>query len=564
MSTFRHSRRMFLGGALGASIVGVLTACGQQQAAPSKPSESKPADAKPAAPAAAAPTAAPAAKPAAEAKPAQQAAPAAGKAGGNLTYGLSADPPNLDPHVDTGAAAMTVKQLVYNTLVRYNAKGEIIPDLAESWTTPDDKTYVFKLRKGAKFHDGTELTAEDVKASYARILEPKTGARRRANMVDIKEVVADDANTVRLVLNKPNAPLMANLARPEAAILSKKFLESSGDPNVKMVGTGPFKLASREPGVKLILEKNADYFRSGLPKLDKITFVPYPDENTRVTALKAGDVDIIDYLPWKDTAPLQGDPKIDVHPGDESAFMTIIYNVRQKPFDDPRVRRAFGYAVNKKSIVDAVFYGRGSIMTGGLIPKSSWAYDASLENTFPYDPEKAKALLKEAGYGDGLKVKLLSTSQYGMHQGSAEIVQNDLKKIGVQVDLELYDWPTTVDKYNKQDFQFRIHGLGADILDPDFMSVFFYKDTSHNKSSGFSDPQLDTMFEEARATADQAKRKAMYAQIERRIMDASPFTYLAWREQSEATNKKVKGYQHFPAGLFAISSLSLEEVTIDG
>lgn len=484
------------------------------------------------------------------------------RSGGTLTFGLSSDPPNLDPHVSTGTAAMNVKMQVYNGLVRYWRKGEIVPDLAESWTTPDPTTYIFRLRRGVKFHDGSDFTARDVKASLERILDPKVGATRRADLRDIKEVVVEDDYTVRLSLARPNAALLAYLARPECAILSAKFLEAGGDPNTRMVGTGPFRFVSREPGVRIVLEKNPDYFRRGLPYLDRVVFVAYPDENTRVTAIRAGDVDLIEYVPWKDTAALQREPHIQVFSG-FGPFMCLIFNVRQKPFDDPRVRRAFGYAVNRQSILDVVFFGRGAPITGGLVPKEHWAYSPDLEGTYTYDPERAKALLKEAGYGDGLRVRLLSTSQYGMHQGTAEVVQNDLRKIGVQVDLELYDWPTTVEKHNKGEYQFRVHGLAPEVNDPDFLTQFFRTGSPYTTSNGFSDPEVDRLLDEGRSTLDQQQRKAIYHQLEKRLLELAPWVYLTWREQSEAALKKVRGYEHLPGGLAFVSAITLEEVWLE-
>ena len=544
------SRRRFIQMTLGAGAAGVLTACGQQTPAP-PPTQ---APAKPAAPAT---PGQPTEKPAAVQQP-----PAKASVGGTLKFGLSSDPPNLDPHVTTGTAALNVKMMVYNGLARYWRKAEIVPDLAESWSTPDDRTYVFKLHKGVKFHDGTEMTAADVKASLERILDPKVGATKRADLQDIKEVQAE-GDTVRLVLGKPNAALVAHLARPECAILPETAIKSGVDFNTTMLGTGPFKLTTREPGVQTVVEKNPSYFRQGLPKLERIAFVPYQDENTRVTAIRAGDVDLIEYVPWKDTVPLQQEPNIEVYSGEASAFMTLLFNVRQKPFDDPRVRRAFGYAVNRQSIIDIVFFGRGSIMSGGVIPKGYWAYNPSLEGTWSYDPDRARALLREAGYGDGLQVKLTATSQYGMHQGSGEVVQAELRKIGVQADLELFDWAMTTEKRNKGEYQFLVHGLATDITDPDFLTPFFVTDGFYSKSTGFSDPEIDRMLAEGRSIQDQEKRRPIYLEIEKRVLELAPWAYLSWREQSEAALKKVKGYEHLPGGLGFLSGITLEEVSIE-
>jgi ABC-type transport system substrate-binding protein len=479
--------------------------------------------------------------------------------GGELSFALSADPPNLDPHIATGTAARNVKLQVYNGLMRYWSGGVVEPDLAESYEgSPDGLTYTFKLRSGVQFHDGGPLTSADVKATIERIQADATGATRQVEMQGITKIDTPDDLTVVLTLDKPNAALLEYFALPELQIISKAFLDAGGDPNTTVVGTGPFKLVSREPGVRTEVERNPNYFRPDLPYLDRVVFVPYIDENTRMSAVLGGEVDLAEYVPWKDIQTIEDTPGLKLASGDESAFMTVIYNLTSPPFDNPLVRKALGYAYDRQAIVDAVFFDRGSAMTGGLIPSYSWAHNPELEGTYAYDPERAKQLLTEAGVGEGVQVTLLSTSQYGMHQSSGEIVQKNLQDIGIDCQLELYDWSTVVQRQTEGNYQFRIHGLAADLIDPDFLTQYFTTGTSYTEPIGLSNPEFDRLLEEGRTTLDQERRHQIYAEFERLMLDQAPWSLLAWRVQAEALKEDVQGYEHLPGGIGFLSAITLQ------
>ncbi|MCM8750102.1 ABC transporter substrate-binding protein [Thermomicrobiaceae bacterium CFH 74404] len=480
--------------------------------------------------------------------------------GGELIYALSSDPPNLDPHISTGTAARCVKLQLYNGLLRYGVDGELLPDLAAEWEISDDGLqYTVVLREGVTFHDGTPVTAEDVKVSIERIQDEATGATRKVEMSTISEITVEDEQTIVFRLAQPHAALLEYFAHPETAILSKKFLESGGDPNTTAVGTGPFKLISREPGVRIEVERNQSYHHEGRPYLDRIVFIPYQDENTRVSAVKGGDAHIADYVPWKDMQSIESDPSLQLATGENSAFMCVQYNVRVKPFDDPKVRVALSYAYDRKAIIDAAFFGRAVEITGGVIPPQSWAYNKELEGTYTYDPDKAKQLLAEAGYANGFSVTLMSTSQYGMHQSTAQVVQNNLQAIGIDCKLELYDWQTVVQKHTKGEYQFRIHGLAPEVLDPDFLTNFFATGSPHSKSTGFSDEEIDRLLQEGRATQGQEQRKDIYKRLEQRILELAPWTFLVYRQDGEALRKEVQGYQHLPGALGFFSGIMLQE-----
>jgi glutathione transport system substrate-binding protein len=238
--------------------------------------------------------------------------------GGELIFALSSDPPNLDPHISTGTAARTVKLQLYNGLLRYFEDGSFGPDLAETWEVSDDGLqYTFTLKQGLQFHDGSLLTAQDVEATNQRIQNESVGATQRVELTNITAVTVADDQTVRFTLLKPHAALLAYLTLPECAVLSSAFLARGGDPNTEVVGTGPFTFVSREPGVRIEVARNENYHQQGLPYLDRIVFIPYPDENTRMSAVRGGDAQIADYVPWKDMSSVEQDPDLKLENGAE-------------------------------------------------------------------------------------------------------------------------------------------------------------------------------------------------------------------------------------------------------
>ncbi|MEZ4638951.1 MAG: ABC transporter substrate-binding protein [Caldilineaceae bacterium] len=242
---------------------------------------------------------------ASEAAGEEMAEPGEPKQGGILTYGLVGDPPALDPHTQRGAADATVKAQVYDTLLTWDREMNAVPRLAESWEIVDDTTIQFKLREGVKFHDGSEMTAEDVVFSYERIQNPDTGATAAGFLKDVTfEVI--DTYTVQMNLPAPNAAIFQNLCRGDTAIVSKAWVEGGADLNQEMMGTGPFTYVGREPGVSLEIARNPDYFRAPLPYLDGVKFIPYADETAKVTAIRTGEIDFIDYVPWIDMDEIEG------------------------------------------------------------------------------------------------------------------------------------------------------------------------------------------------------------------------------------------------------------------
>ena len=378
------TRRRFLkiaallsGSAIG---TGLLAACGAQPTAPAaKPAEpAKPADAaKPAAdakptaaqaaPAAPQPTAKPvvtaaAAAPAGAAapKPAPAAAGKEPKRGGTLKMGINQESATIDPHKSKDIAGTQIKGLVYSQLLKYYHGRQLVPDLAEKFETLNDTTYVFTLRKGVKFHDGAELTAADVKASYERILDPATGSQVFVHMKGIESVTAKDDYTVEFKLKAPQATFLAALGLTGNYIAQKKKIEAGVDFEQDAVGTGPFKLKSRTVSVDTQLERNPNYFLPNLPYLDNIILRPIFDDSARMNALYSGDVDIVTYVNWAAMAEIEKNPKYILQSNKEDGFVMIEFRVDQPPFNDVKLRQAVSYGIDRDAIIKTATSGRGS------------------------------------------------------------------------------------------------------------------------------------------------------------------------------------------------------------
>lgn len=470
------------------------------------------------------------------------------KMGGTLRYATVTEVASLDPHVYVGSAWKVLIEAIYSPLVGYDAKGKIVSRLAERWETPDAKTTVFHLRKNVTFHDGTPFSAEDVKFSLDRILDQKTGATLRTNLAGVTVSIVD-SNTVKLATAEPNATLLSILALPEAAIVSKKWME--GGPNVKVQanGTGPFLLKAYEPSVRAMLEKNPKYFIKGQPYLAAVEFKMIKSDDARVNALRTNAVDMIDFVPWKDIDTLRRVPNLTVD-SSGGAFMNLWFNATKKPFDDVRVRKAFAYAIDRAGISKAAFFGHGTPIEGPPTASDSPFFNKELAKSYKYDPARAKALLAEAGYANGFDFEFLIFQGLGIYTTTAQIVQANLKEIGVNAKIQLVEFADLLDRKNKANYDVMIYGVSMKLTDPDVYAYYLGSDSTYwAKPIGYRDEALEKLLTEGRATIDLNARKAIYRKVEQRIMETSPWVFINFREQAQAYTKKVRGYSHLGGAL---------------
>ena len=475
---------------------------------------------------------------------------------GILTFGLSSYPPSIQPWANTGTAAGTVKLMIHRGLLSYDTKGALRPELAETWTRDGSTAWLFKLRH-AVFHNGEAVTSADVKWTLEQVAAEKSTAYFRSEMQGVDRIETPDERTVRVVMKQPTATLSQWLASYHLPIISRK------SDATQPIGAGPFVLKAQERGVALEVEAFPKYYRPGLPKLKGIRAIAYADENLRVAALQAGDVDLIEYVPWQSMEAISNDPKLRLDATD-GPFMYLLFNGTKAPFNDARVRKAVAHAIKREDIVKAAFFSRGSPLTHLPIVDSSEFFNPELKEGWKYDLTLAKKLLAEAGYPDGFRCSFLSTAQYGMHKDSAEVVQQNLAAIGIKAELNLPDWATRVTLGNRGQYDLAMGGTAADNNDPDGLANLIdgSLSPSYVRSFGVRVPKIEDLLKAGRAEFDPAKRKIIYQEMESLAIAEAPVVGLAWRSQGYAMQRDVTGFKNLPGALSFNSGLTFEETVV--
>jgi len=475
---------------------------------------------------------------------------------GVLRFGLSSFPPSIQPWANTGTAAATVKLMIYRGLLSYDTKGALRPELAESWERSGEAGWTFKLRD-AVFQNGEKVTSADVKWTIEQVASERSTAYLRTEFQGVERIETPDPRTVTIVMKRPTATLPIWMASYHMPIIARN------SPANAPVGAGPFRITAQERGTSLDLEAFDKYYRPGLPKLKGLRAVAYQDENLRVAALQAGDVDLIEYVPWQSFDTISADPKLKMDATD-GPFMYLTFNASKRPFADARVRRAAAHAVKREDIVKAAFFGRGSPLEGIPIAPSSEFFDATRSKGWNYDPAKAKALLAEAGLANGFDCTLLATAQYGMHKDTAEVVQQGFAAVGIRATLSLPDWATRVSQGNRGQYEVSVGGTAADSNDPDGLSSLLNGSLapSYVRSFGLRVPKIEELLAAGRAEFDLAKRKAIYGEMEQVALETAPIVGLAWRSQAYAMSKQVDGFHNLPGSLSFFSGLTFEDVSI--
>lgn len=528
----------------------ILSACGQKEAkeTPSSPNT------------------------AAEAGSQAGAAPGGGEEGGNtsakkdiLNIGISAEPSTLDPHLQSGQATRLIKQQIYRGLMTYTADSAIEEDAAQSYKVSDDGlVYTFVLKE-VKFHDGSPVTAEDVKFSLDRIMDDTVAATFGSDFRStVAQVEAVDDKTVNIILKQPCAPFLEYLCLPEAAIVSKAFCEqNNNDLSITALGCGPYMFDEWEKGLSITV-KAFDGWYGDPVQTPNIDFYFYTDETTRANALRTGEVDIIDYVPSKEAIAFEaaGDAKVDVS---VAPFMCLQVNCKEgSPLADPKVRQAIAYAINREDVINAAFMGRGEAIYGFPTIVGQNGYDGKYDDYFSFKPEKAKELLAEAGYPDGFSCKLLSSSTYAFHEQTAVCIQSSLADIGIKVELELPDWATRIERSNVGDYDLMVSGTTGNIVDMDWTTNYYKSgDVRMNSCPGFADATVDGLLEKGRTSLDEKERIAVYDEFRERALEQSPFIFINFREQVFAVNDKVQGFKNLDGILTYLSGLTLQDTYVE-
>jgi peptide/nickel transport system substrate-binding protein len=475
-----------------------------------------------------------------------------------LTVALEAEPPELDPNLSSAYVDRQVMASLYNKLVDINQEGEIVPMLATSWQVSDDsKAYTFKLREGIKFHDGTPFNADAVKFNLDRYQEKDSV--RSTEVEPIESVEAVDPTTVRVPLSEPFAPFLAVLTDRAGIIASPKAIqESGGRISDKPVGTGPFEFVERVRGDHITVKKNPDYWREDLPKIDKIVYRGIEDETVQYQNLQSGELDLIDSIPFVEFKDLQenSDYRVSVEPG--LGYQGIWLNVTQPPFDNQALRQAVYRLIDREAIVKAVLRNVGGTPANSPFSKQSFAYGASDEYP-PRSVEEAKALLQEAGEPNGFSFTLkLDPSPTSQQLG--QVIQNNLKPAGIDVKLEQLEFGTLLEQSTNGDFEALFLGWSGRI-DPDLNIYDFTVTNGDFNDSGYSNPEVDRLLNEARRVSDKDRRKELYDQVMDILHEDVPYVYLYHNNSTTdfAMQRVVQGFEPYPDGILRLAGVSKQQ-----
>lgn len=475
------------------------------------------------------------------------------KTGGTIQMAAVGDAPTLDPHLQTIGGWFI--NPMYNGLLRINGKLSFDPDLAESYSTEDPVTYVFKLRKGVKFQNidpmnGREMKAADVKYTWERMATNNPIFVRRTFWNTLDSIQTPDDYTVIFKTKAPFAPFISYVANPWSLIVAKEAVDKYGDLKQHAAGTGPFIMTSRQDNASTKYKRNSDYFRSGMPYADNLELSVVPERSTQVAALRAGKLDYINLLA-ADATNLRND-KVDVQI-DEFAGIAPYYirmNIKRppvKPFSDVRVRQAVLYASDPQEMIQTVFGGAATPI--GPIPPGIQTY-ALANSELPKRPDlqKAKDLLSAAGYPNGFNVNLSLPSTEALQQRDCWVVlQGQLAKAGITAKTVLSDWASFLKDQYAENFEMSVHSDSA-FLDPDeFLYQMFDTNGARNLSQ-ISDPKLDDLLEKSRTIVDIAARAQDVKDAERYLEEIVPYAYLLVANTYYGFSKRVQNWDRWYFG----------------
>lgn len=491
------------------------------------------------------------------------------QSGGTLTRALIyGDPQNLDPVIRShGTGTSMVTWNIFEPLIRYDGiNGKYVPANAESWEMSADGTvYTFKLRKGVKFHNGREVTAEDFKYSLDRLVNPKTASPNAGNMqkvVGYKEFTSGaaselsgikviDSSTLEVTIESPNSTFLSIFSLPYTAAVPKEAVEELGDQfGSTPVGAGPFKLKSWIRDSELVLEKYEDYY-NGAPYLDTVVYKMLTDQAARDTAFSSEQLDAMllgdaQYPQYMNNKKYQ-DYMIEVP---ELFIRNLRFNLQQEgPWQDVRVRQAINYAIDRETIIATVLGGKAYAADGPL-PTSIQGYNEDVFS-YPFDPNKAKQLLTEAGYADGFTLPILATVHSAWGVTAVEALHGYLDDVGITVEIEQVDMASLSDRVSSGDFKTVMYSNGGFTNPVEFLSKYFHSDNfgSTGNVGYYKNDKVDALLTKASATTDEAEMIKLAQEAEAIVIDEAPMWFFNYNKAVIVHQPWVKGLQAVPTDI---------------
>ncbi|HEY2934876.1 MAG TPA: ABC transporter substrate-binding protein [Acidobacteriota bacterium] len=468
-----------------------------------------------------------------------------------VVMALDTSPNTLDPRVGTSEASTHVYELIFNSLIQRDKNFQYAPDLAESWENPDPLTYVFHLKQGVRFHNGKELTGEDVKFtldSLSSLTTPKKGSFSK-----LKEVTVTDRYTVIFHLQEPSLEFLTNLVRPAIGIVPSGagagFFRNP-------VGTGPYRLVEMQPDREIRLAAFSSYFE-GAPQIKEIRFRIIPDDTTRALELEKGTVDVaLNAVPSDALVRLKGEPHLIVESAPGTRYQYLAFNLRHPVLSNVKVRQAIAYGIDRDSIIRYLYRGYAR-KASSILPLFHWAYEPAVRQ-YDYDPERAKQLLDEAGYpdpdGDGpgprfsLEYKASPTAEL-VHQ--AEIIQANLKLVGIRMKISTYELSTILADVRRGSFDiYSLRWIGANLFTDIFTFVFHSKSVppiGANRGH-YSNPKVDALLDRANQTTDMRERKQIFSEVQKILAEDLPYVSLWYPDNVIVYNRRLQNVRIIPSG----------------
>lgn len=476
--------------------------------------------------------------------------------GGTVIYAAGADPDRLDPANAESNPAEAVNRMIYENLVKFDEKLRIVPGLATRWDqSKDGLTWTFYLRKGVKFHDGTPFNSEAVKVFIERMIGPEKPSRAGLYVPFVNTVEVVDDYTIKIHLKAPFAFFLNNLAHSASGIISPTALKTYGkDIARKACGTGPFKFVEWIHGDHITLVRNDEYW-GGKPYLDKIIIKTVKEDSARVMMLQSGDAHLIVRIPSEDIARLEKDPKIKLDSTETLRVLYIGINCLKKPFNDVRVRQALNYAVDKESIVKNIYQGRALVASGIVAPLTTGYFPVK---GYPYDPEKAKKLLAEAGYPQGFKAKLWSPQgRYPKDFELAQAVQQQLKKVGVDCTLDTMEWAAYLAATRKppeeNESELFLIGWAPSTAEARWILYPLYTTEQWvpkgNNRSFFSNKEFDELVNKFTRATNKAEMDKYLKEAQELLVKEAPSIFLLVTKETIGYHHKLKGVINSPLEL---------------
>lgn len=475
-----------------------------------------------------------------------------------LVVGQGADAISLSPHNVNDQPSARVMSQIYDTLVVQTESLELVPGLAESWEQVDETTWIFNIRQGVTFHDGSALTASDVAYTLNRLRDPATAAPASFIVGFVNTLEATDEYTVRLTTNGPFAPLLAHLAHTATSILSQAAVEAAGEDygTTVVVGTGPFKFVSWQTASQIVLERNDDWW-GGEVLPAEVVFRPIVEGSVRAIELEAGGIDIAYALEPRDYLRLEdgSNPRVVVEAIETLSTNYVGFNAAKAPYDDVRVRQAINHALDVGAIIDAIYEGLGNPANGPISPQ---VFGANLDlEGYDYDPERARALLAEAGYPNGFDTTIW-TNDNPLRIQIAEIAQAFLADVGVNVEIQVLEWGAYLDGTAAGNHDMFILGWVTVTADADYgLYALFHSSQFGNAGNRtfWASDRLDELLDLGRSEADADTRMEIYAEAQEIIAEQAPWIFLNVTLEMNGWRDNVDGFIAHPAGSHRLANV---------